>query len=55
MKTDKHKFKDGECLNCGIIEEYAEGEPCEEENLSMWCAPNQTSMEAIRQAAKRDK
>jgi hypothetical protein len=55
MKTDKHTFKDGECINCGIIEEYADGEPCEEEDLSIWCAPNQTPLDAIRQAAERDK
>ena len=55
MKTDEHTFKEGQCLNCGIMEEYADGESCEEEDLSMWCAPNQTPLGAIRQAAERDK
>jgi hypothetical protein len=55
MKTDEHIFKDGECINCCIMEEYADGEPCEEEDLSIWCAPNQKPLDAIRQAADRDK
>ena len=55
MKTDEHTFKNGKCLNCGIIEKYADGEPCEEEDLSMWCSPSQTPIKAIRQAAERDK
>ena len=28
----KHNFQDGGCINCGIIEKYAEDEPCEEED-----------------------
>jgi len=55
MKTDTHKFKEGSCKHCGIMEEYLENEPCEKENLSMWCPPNQTPLEAIRQATERDK
>jgi hypothetical protein len=55
VKTDKHTFKDGECINCGIIEEYTEWESCEEEDLSIWCAQNQTPLDTIRQAAERDK
>jgi hypothetical protein len=32
QNEQKHNFKDGSCLNCGIIEKYAEEEPCEKEN-----------------------
>jgi hypothetical protein len=28
----QHEFKNGSCLNCGVLEEFAEGDPCEEEN-----------------------
>ena len=31
QNEQKHNFKNGSCLNCGIIEEYAEDEPCEKE------------------------
>lgn len=31
QNDQQHKFKDGSCLNCGIIEKYAEDEPCEKE------------------------
>jgi len=55
MKTDAHKFKNGLCTHCGIMEEYVENEPCEKENLSMWCSPNQTPLDAIQQAVERDK
>jgi hypothetical protein len=55
MKTDEHTFKDGQCLNCCIMEEYAEWGSCEEEDLSIWCAPSQTPSDAIRQTAERDK
>ena len=37
MKQDekietKHKFENGSCLNCGVIEKYAEDDPCEAED-----------------------
>jgi hypothetical protein len=53
--TTEHEFIDGECKHCGIIEKYADDEPCEPEDLTMWCAPGQTPLDAIQQAAERDK
>lgn len=41
------------CTLCGIIKEYADDEPCEDEDLSMWCNPGESVSEMLhRQAAK---
>jgi predicted nucleic-acid-binding Zn-ribbon protein len=54
MKTKTHKFEDRSCKHCGIMEEYAEDEPCEKEDLSMWCAPGQSVQEMLKIQAEKN-
>jgi len=42
------------CIECGGIFEYEKNEPCEEEDLSMWCAPGQSVSEMLAQRAEKD-
>jgi hypothetical protein len=58
MATKQHKLSDDKshCVQCGLHDDDEEfSEPCEPEDLSMWCAPGQSVMEMLEQAADRDR
>ena len=42
------------CTQCGIIKAYADGEPCEEEDLTMWCNPGELVLEMLDRQAEKD-
>ena len=53
----KHVLSDDQshCLVCGLGRNDTEWpEPCEEEDLSMWCAPGESVQEMLRRASEKD-
>ena len=58
QQARQHKWsvEDGEeaCTYCGGLREYEEDEPCEEEDLSMWCAPGESVSEMLHRQASKD-
>ena len=55
MKHKWDKSKTPVCDYCGIAKDDTDAlEPCEPEDLSIWCAPGQSVSDMLARAAERD-
>ena len=50
-KLDEEKTS---CIKCGLVAFLFEEEPCEPEDLSMWCGPGQSVSSMLKNAADKD-
>lgn len=57
-KPREHKWDnapvDESCELCGVIKAYAYDEPCEDEDLTMWCNPGESVSEMLARQSEKD-
>lgn len=54
-KAHKWDSENYSCIECGGLFEFEANEPCEEEDLSMWCTPGQSVSEMLELQSAKDK